>query len=72
MDVNDSNQIQNYHAAEQLLEDAGDLTNDIVTGKIHGAEVEVAHQRITHLETQAIGHALLAGIRLPERTEGGA
>jgi len=67
MDSNDSRQIKAYDEAERLLRLAGDLTNQIQTGKITGSAREPAHQRISHLEQQAVGWALLAGIRLPER-----
>ena len=69
MDGNDEQQIINYHEAQRLLTEAKRLTMEIDIKKISGSQVEPVHLRITHLEQQAICHALLAGIRLPERTE---
>jgi hypothetical protein len=69
MDANDEQQIKHYYMAEMLLGVTAELLSDIHSKRVSGSAVEVAHARLTHLESQAATHALLAGIRLPARTE---
>ena len=63
--MNEKDQIFNYYEAARLLRLAEEETDRIATGRISGSDREAAHLRISHLEIQAIGHALLAGISLP-------
>lgn len=72
MNVNDSRKIKAYEEAERLLRLAGEHTNALQVGGVDPSRRDALHLRIGHLEQQAVGWALLAGIDLPARTEEGA
>lgn len=68
MNLNDSNQIRQYEEADRLLRQAKELTGRLDKSQPGSADREILERRLGHVEQRAVGHALLAHIRLPERT----